>query len=133
MTTKRTVSKRRPQDARTYHVYRMEDITSSPRILPVTSAPRKVCPVRVPGYVSMCPVDLSKEDREFVMPTSLKVMLLVLAAVALVFALNVTAMADAPFEAVQDNPVGAKRTVEQVEANYAYGPVTLLHQDAAAD
>ena len=57
----------------------------------------------------------------------------VLAAVALVFALNVTAMADAPFEAVQDNPVGAKRTVEQVEANYAYGPVTLLHQDAAAD
>lgn len=112
-------------------MYRAESLQPSP-MLPVASAPCKPMPVRVPGYASMAPVDLSDSSREFVMPMALRIMMVVLAAVVLAFAVNLTSLAGEPLEAAADNEGVVKRTVEQVEASYAYGPVTLLHQAVAA-
>ena len=125
MVTKRTNPSRQPHK-RTYHVYRTESLEPSP-VLPVMSAPNRLVPVRVPGYVSMAPVDLSESDREFTMPMPLRIMMVVLAAVVLAFAVNLTSLAGEPLEAAADNPVVAKRTAEQVEAGYTYGPVTQLY------
>ena len=75
----------------------------------------------------MAPVDLSESDREFTMPMPLRIMMVVLAAVVFAFAVNLTSLAGEPLEAAADNPVVAKRTAEQVEAGYTYGPVTQLY------
>lgn len=130
MVTKRMNPSKQP-NRRAYHVYRAESLQPSP-MLPVVSAPRKPMPVRVPGYTSMAPVDLSGSSREFVMPMALRIMMAVLAVVVLAFAVNLTSLVGEPLEAAADNDGVVKRTVEQVEAGYAYGPVTLLHQATAA-
>lgn len=130
MVTKRTNVTKQPTK-RTYRAYRAE-APQYAAVLPVTAPPVRLVPVRVPGYVSMAPVDLSETDREFTMPMALRIMIMVLAAVVLAFAVNLTSLAGEPLEAAADNDGVAKRTVEQVEASYAYGPVTQLHQGAAA-
>ena len=129
MVTKRTNTTKQ-LTKRTYRACRAEAPQYS-TVLPVTAAPSRLVPVRVPGYVSMAPVDLSETDREFVMPAALRIMVVVLLAVVLAFAVNLPSLAGEPLEAAADNDGVVKRTVEQVEAGYAYGPVTLLHQSAA--
>ena len=129
MVTKRTSPSNQPHK-RTYHVYRTESLDPSP-VLPVMSAPSRLVPVRVPGYVSMAPVNLEESDREFTMPMTLRIMMVVLAAVVFASAVNLTSLAGEPLEAAADNPAVAKRTVDQVEAGYTYGPVTQLY--AASD